>query len=423
MKTYNDLFNKICTINNFKIAYNNATKGKKHYKEVKGIERKGVNKYLINLLNEVKSKKYKVSNYKVFKKYTGHKWREIYKLPMKDRIVQHAIMIYLEPIFRETFIIDTYSSIKTRGIHLALKRVKKKLKSDDYKYCLKLDIHKCYPSLDKNILKTKLANKFKDKDLLWLLYEIIDSCENGVPIGNYTSQYFNNFYFSSFDHWLKEIKQVKAYFRYCDDMVILCKTKEELHNLFNDIKIEIEKLNVHIKDNYQIFPIEQRGIDFVGYVIRKDYIRIRKTTKNAFICKVRKMDINNLTYKDINVLGSYWVILNHADCRNLWYKYIGMKTFKDLNISIHKRDFVKDITYVPLIITKSWIFQKRGQDWLRFECNYKLKTTNNEEIENNNVLISTSGECLVEAGKQFNSSMFPFQTTIIINDKGFYEFT
>lgn len=68
MKTYNDLFNKICTINNFKIAYNNATKGKKHYKEVKGIERKGVNKYLINLLNEVKSKKYKVSNYKVFKK-------------------------------------------------------------------------------------------------------------------------------------------------------------------------------------------------------------------------------------------------------------------------------------------------------------------------------------------------------------------
>jgi len=106
---------------------------------------------------------------------------------MKDRIVQHAIMNYLEPIFRETFIIDTYSSIKTRGIHLGLQRVKKALRTGKYKYCMKLDVHKCYPSLDKDILKAKLAKKFKDPDLLDLLYIIIDSCEKGVPIGNYTS--------------------------------------------------------------------------------------------------------------------------------------------------------------------------------------------------------------------------------------------
>ena len=117
---------------------------------------------------------------------------------MRDRIVQHAIMIYLEPIFRENFIQDTYSSIKTRGIHLGLSRVKKALRKHNYTYYLQLDIHKCYPSIDKNILKNKIKNKIKDDDLCWLLFTIIDSCEKGVPIGNYTSQYFNNFYFSNF---------------------------------------------------------------------------------------------------------------------------------------------------------------------------------------------------------------------------------
>ena len=113
MKKYKHLSERILTMENFLLAYHNATKGKKHYKEVPEI---GLNPepYLQELLEEVRSKHYKVSDYKIFKLYTGHKWREIYKLPMRDRIVQHAIMNICEPIFRESFIQDTYSSIKTR---------------------------------------------------------------------------------------------------------------------------------------------------------------------------------------------------------------------------------------------------------------------------------------------------------------------
>ena len=124
MKVYRHLWEKIVTFENFKLAYKNATKGKKHYKEVKLIERKGVNSYLRKLLEEVKSKQYKVSPYNIFTRFTGEKVRKIYRLPMKDRIVQHALMNIIEPLFRETFIKDTYSSIKERGIHPALKRVK-----------------------------------------------------------------------------------------------------------------------------------------------------------------------------------------------------------------------------------------------------------------------------------------------------------
>jgi retron-type reverse transcriptase len=81
---------------------------------------------------------------------------------MKDRIVQHAIMIYIEPIFRSNFIVDTFSSIKGRGIHRGLKRVKHAIRKSGYNYCLKLDIKKCYPSLDKDVLKQFVAKKFKD---------------------------------------------------------------------------------------------------------------------------------------------------------------------------------------------------------------------------------------------------------------------
>lgn len=330
MKRYKNLWDKICTLDNFKQAYKNAIKGKRRYEEVKFIEKYGPEKYLSELLEEVKENKYRVSKYHVFTRVTGGKEREIWKLPMRDRIVQHAIMIYIEPIFRETFVVDTFSSIKGRGIHGALKRIKRDIRKNSYTYYLKLDIKKCYPSLDQSILKKKLARKFKDKKLLNLLYIIIDSCDKGVPIGNYTSQYFNNFYFSDLDHWLKEQKRIKSYYRYCDDMIILSTQKSYLRNIFYEIREQIDKLNVQLKQNYQIYNIDIKSIDFLGYKIREKYTKIRKHIKGNFEHKTSIMNLSNLTDKDINILGSYWGILKHADCRQLWKYYTRGNTLKEV---------------------------------------------------------------------------------------------
>ncbi len=417
MKIYRNLWDKVITFENFKLAYKNATKGKKYYREVKIIERKGVKRYLRKLLEEVKNKEYKVSAYDIFTRFTGEKYREIYRLPMKDRIVQHALMNIIEPIFRETFIKDTYSSIKGKGIHNGLKTIKRIVKSRKYRYYFKIDIYKCYPSLDKEILKAKLARKFKDNDLLWLLFTIIDSCDKGVPIGNYTSQYFNNFYFSDLAHYLKEELGLDTIW-YCDDLVVFGDDKIKLHKVLNILNRKMTLLNVHIKENYQIYNIDVRSVDMLGYRTRTTHTLIRKGTKKRFITKVSKMDFNNLTKKDINVLGSYWGIFCHADCRNLWFKYTKMKTFKELNINVHKRDFVRDLLGVKLAIKNCMCFSKRGQEWLRIECCYNINGEQHDDV-----YISTSAEKLVEAGKQFNASMFPFETTIIVDDKGFYEFT
>ena len=72
-------------------------------------------------------------------------------------------------------------------------------------YCLKMDIVKFYPSIDHDILKTILRKKIKDKDLLWLLDVIIDSAD-GVPIGNYLSQYFANIYLAFFNLYTEFVK-------------------------------------------------------------------------------------------------------------------------------------------------------------------------------------------------------------------------
>lgn len=313
MKRVGNLFNKICTIENFQLAYKNATRGKKKYKEVIQIEKYGVDKFLEKLLSEVKNHEYKTSKYHIFKLKTGGKWREIYKLPMRDRIVQHALMNYMEPIFRKSFITDTYSSIKGRGIHKCLRRVQRAMRDiENTKYCLKLDIKKFYPSIDQELMKECLRRKFKDKELLLMLDEIIDSTDRGLPIGNYTSQYFANYFLTEFDHWVKEQLNIKYYYRYCDDIVILESSKDTLRDILHKIDNYLINLKLNLKSNWQIFPIDSRFIDFVGYRINHNCTLVRKNIKYNFIkkCNYDKS------------IPSYYGIFCHANCLNLWNKYI-----------------------------------------------------------------------------------------------------
>jgi len=222
----------------------------------------------LQLLHEMLYEKtYTTSEYTKFTIYEP-KEREIYRLPyFPDRITHHAIMNVLEPIFVNSFISQTYSCVKGKGIHGAARAVKYALGDEPgTQFCLKMDIKKFYPNINHDILKQLLRRKFKDADLLWLLDEIIDSTD-GLPIGNYLSQYFANFYLTYFDHWLKEEKGIKYYFRYADDIVILSSSKSYLHALLADIKHYLAtELKLTVKQNYQVFPVYARGIDFVGYV-------------------------------------------------------------------------------------------------------------------------------------------------------------
>lgn len=288
MKRKNNLYNQIISIENLHLADAQARKGKGHQYGVK-VHQKNEADNINNLQKMLQDKSYQTSPYKTFVVYEP-KERIVFKLPYyPDRITHHAIMNVLEPIFRKLFTNDTYSCIKGKGIHKASNNLKKALQDKSgTTYCLKLDIRKFYPSVNHEILKQQLRRKFKDKDLLWLLDEIIDSAD-GLPIGNYLSQYFANFYLTGFDHWIKETKRVKYYFRYADDLVILSNNKDELHDLLISIKQYLnDVLKLEVKQNWQVFPVKARGIDFVGYVHFHTHTLLRKSIKKRFAKAVKK---------------------------------------------------------------------------------------------------------------------------------------
>jgi retron-type reverse transcriptase len=314
MKLIGNLYNKIISIENLQLADAIAQKGKRTKKEVVK-HNENAEQNIIDLHRSLVDKTFRTSRYSVFKIYEP-KEREIFKLPYyPDRILHHAIINVLRPVFISTFTADTYSCIPGRGIHLCLRKLKKALlNKSETTYCLKLDIKKFYPNIDHTVLKELLRRKFKDTDLLCLLDEIIDSAE-GLPIGNLLSQYFANFFLTGFDHCLKEVKKVSNYFRYLDDVVILSANKVALHELLSAIK---EYLTVHlkltVKSNHQIFPVAARGIDFLGYVSFHTHTRLRKRIKKSLI---RTLSSNASIGSIASLTG--WAM--HCDSKNLLRKY------------------------------------------------------------------------------------------------------
>lgn len=309
------MYQNIISIENLQLADSIARKGKAKQPGV--IEHdKNRDGNIIALHESLVNKTFLTSCYTIFKIYEP-KEREIYRLPYyPDRIVHHAIMNILEPIFVKTFTADTYSCIKGKGIHNAVEVMKSALTDrTNTVFCLKMDIKKFYPNVDHAILKQLLKRKIKDADLLHLLESIIDSAV-GLPIGNYLSQYFANFYLSYFDHWIKEVKSVKYYFRYADDLVIFGSNKPALHNLLSEIKGYLStKLNLTVKKNYQIFPVDKRGIDFVGYVFYHTHVRMRKSIKQAFARAIASKK-NNAS------IASYKGWAKHCNSKNLINKLL-----------------------------------------------------------------------------------------------------
>lgn len=328
MKRYGNLYNKICSFDNIELAHSKARKGKTHYEEVQIIDL-NPNKYISMIQESLLNKTFTTSEYTTKIIYEP-KERIIYKLPYyPDRIIHHAIMNILQPIWDKIFITDLYSAIPTRGLHKGIERLHTWLEDDiDTKYCLKFDVEKYYPSVNHNKLLDIIKQKIKCKDTLWLLEDIIRSPfgSYNIPIGNYLSQYFGNLYLNNFDHWIKEFNHVKYYMRYGDDGIILHSDKHFLNNLLDNIKVYItEKLLLKLNNKTQIFPVDKKGIDFLGYRFYRNYILLRKSTLKRFKKKIKyiKENYNILNPQSVvSSIMSYYGWLRYCNCNNLKDKYL-----------------------------------------------------------------------------------------------------
>lgn len=314
MKRVGNLFEKICSYENLKNALNNAAKGKEHYTEVKMI-RKDEDAYLLYIQYMLENDTYSIneSDYKV-EYITEHgKERKIMKLSFLHRIIQWAIMLQCERYLLKSFCYHSCSSVPEAGGKRAHNLIRKFLKRQkETQYCLQIDVRKFYDNIDHAVLKSKLRRKFKDEKLLNLLNKIIDSYpgDKGVPIGSYLSQYFANFTLTDFDWWLKQEKKIKFCCRYMDDLVVFHSDKQFLHSLRAEIQEKWADLNLEMKPNYQVFPVDKEKVDFVGFVYaHNNDIKLRRRAAQNLrkvSNQIQKYGMTAKRFRSINsIIGSF----------------------------------------------------------------------------------------------------------------------
>ncbi len=306
MKTYKRLLEKTYSIENLISAFKKARKGKSKRDYVISFE-SNLSKNLKLLREELKSKTYKPHKLKKFI-VRDPKTRTIHASIFRDRIVHHAIINMIQPIFEKRFIYDSFASRKFKGTHEAIKRfeyflrkvssngqrVKKPFNNNSIKgFVLKADVKHYFATMNHKILIEILSKNIKDNEFINLVKTVLDNFDTkikgeGVPLGNYTSQFLANVYLNRLDYFVKHKLKVKYYIRYVDDFVILNKDKKVLE----DFKIKIEKYLKNLRlelhpEKTEIYPL-RNGITFLGYRIFYHYKLLRKRNVNSFLNKFRE---------------------------------------------------------------------------------------------------------------------------------------
>jgi retron-type reverse transcriptase len=328
MKTYNNLFNKICSFQNLHLAYLKARKCKRYRNEILKFSY-NLETNLTDLQKELSNQTYKHGSYREFT-VCDLKKRQIKAPCFRDRVVHHALCNVIEPIFDKGFIYSSFACRRQKGTHKAIKRLKRFIKSAKTKsfsnlYCLECDISKYFDSINQNILFSLVQQKISDKKVLWLIKRILDSsCKEintGIPIGNLTSQLFANIYLDELDKFTKHKLRIKYYIRYMDDFLILDYNKTRIHQIKEKIQEFLQnklRLKLHPK-KANVFPVK-KSINFLGYQIFNNHMLLRKNTVKRFIKRIKVYQIKlikrTITKEKFNNSLDSWMI--YAGFANSW---------------------------------------------------------------------------------------------------------
>ncbi|MBV6506433.1 MAG: hypothetical protein ILNGONEN_02010 [Syntrophorhabdaceae bacterium] len=281
MKIYKNLYAKIYTFENMLLAARQAAAGKREQFHVMEFFYR-LEENLWRLQEELQTQTYQPGGYSTFKIYEP-KPRMISAAPFRDRVVHHALINLIGPIFEHSFIFDSYANRVGKGTHRAIRRYQHFLR--DCRYVLKCDIKKYFPSIDHEILKKLIRRYVADARALWLVDRIIDHsnpqeevCDyfdgddlfapidrrKGLPIGNLTSQFFANVYLNPLDYFVKEVLRCSTYLRYVDDFALFADGKTELWKWREQIVVFLQglRLKLHPQHCY-IFPAHV-GWKFLG---------------------------------------------------------------------------------------------------------------------------------------------------------------
>lgn len=299
MKTYKRLYAKLVSFENLQIAFQKARKGKSKKNYVINFE-KNLHKNLKVLQEDLINQTYNPTNLKRFI-VRDPKTRTIHASIFRDRIVHHAIVNILNPIYDKIFIYDSFASRKNKGSHEGIKRfesfvrevssngklIKNPFNNNSIQgYVLKADFKKYFDSIEQETLIRILEKKIKDEKLIWLIKRVLGNFETekgkGMPLGNYTSQFFANVYLNELDYYVKSVLRAKFYIRYVDDFVILHKDKRVLEYYLKHIRKFLPSLKIKLHPDKTEIHALRNGITFLGYRVFFHYRLLRQRNIRYF---------------------------------------------------------------------------------------------------------------------------------------------
>ncbi|MDD9951838.1 MAG: reverse transcriptase domain-containing protein [Zetaproteobacteria bacterium] len=312
-------FEDVIAIENLLSAWREFRVGKSKRKDVQQFERNLMD-HILTLHGHLVNKTYSHGGYHSFI-ITDPKVRHIHKASVQDRLVHHAIVRKLYPFFDRTFIADSYSCRIGKGTQKARDRFRAmmcKVSQNNTKHCwvLKCDIRKFFASVDHGILLSILRQYIPDKDILWLLTNVISSFslannQKGMPLGNLTSQLFSNIYMNQFDQWMKHKLKAKYYIRYADDFVFLSCSKIQLEERLPKVQSFLqEQLQLSLHPNKIHLQNLSSGVDFLGWKLFVDHRILRTVTKRRALRRISENPKNE-------TLQSYLGMLQHGNARKI----------------------------------------------------------------------------------------------------------
>lgn len=306
MKRHKYLFDEVVSLRNLYGAARDALRGKRSRQPAASFFLEFENE-LVALQEELLSGQYSPGSYHYFKIYEP-KQRLVAAAPFRDRVVHHAIVRVIEPIFEKRFIEDSFACRPGKGTHAAMRRAATFAKR--YRYALKCDVRKYFPSIDHDVMLQLVSRVIGDSQLLDLLAKVLESHydsvdhewpaggdlfdvrlrKRGLPIGNLTSQFLANVYLNPLDHFVKHDLRVKGYARYLDDFLLFGNDRAELKRHGDRINEKLTELRLTMHpDKYRLLPT-RLGVDFAGYVVYANgWIRVRTSTVRRFQRRYRGM--------------------------------------------------------------------------------------------------------------------------------------
>ena len=349
MKRYGNLFETICSFENLVTAAYRARRGKRYRPDVARFHY-DLEGQVLALRAELEAGTYTPGPYRAFYIHDP-KRRLISAAGFRDRVVHHAVCQVIEPIFERTFIHDSYANRQGKGTHRALDRCTAFARR--YRYALKCDIEKYFPSIDHGILLSLLARKIKCARTLWLLESIIGHANpqeeaaryfpgddlltpferrRGIPIGNLTSQHFANIYLNGFDHFVQDELRPGAYIRFCDDFLVFADDRAWLYALPERLQdyLDILRLKTHAR-KCQVMPT-RCGIAFLGWQVYPDHRRVRRSTGVRFPRRLRALQeayaLGYIGLDAVKASVTSWIgHLSHGDTWGLRRTLLGSTPF------------------------------------------------------------------------------------------------